>query len=159
MFYYSNAEPARPVMYEQFRGGAEELSLRAAQLQLIYPEAHWICENFTARSPKGFSYTTASLEPLVGIGVLIDRGVIDRDDKNQMCDPRLQYFAGGKDKAEKKKRQHAWLKEHDLYVTPKSVSSPDADDVRSSMAHAIAWFRRQKHMPTINHYFPESKDD
>ena len=155
---YSDTEPAKPIQVFQFRGGAEALVEICRDLDGLFPDAHWICEDFTARSTQDFSYTTASLEPLVGIGALVAMGLIDRSDRNQMCAPPLQYFVPGKSKAEKKKAQHKWLKDHGLYVAPKDVDSPDSDDVRSSMAHAISWFRRQKHLPTIRYYFPEGEN-
>ena len=158
MWTYSDTDYARCQIFSQFQGGAEALIKKAHEWRDRFPEAHWICENFTARSTHGFSYTTTSLEPLVGIGALVAMGLIDRKDRTQMQSPPLQYFAGGKNKAEKKKAQHKWLKDHGLYVAPKDVDSPDADDVRSSMAHAIAWFRRTSHRPTLEHYFREGED-
>ena len=159
LWTYSDTDYARCQIFSQFRGGAEALIKKAYEWKDRFPDAHWICEDFTARSTQGFRYTTASLEPLVGIGALVAMGLIDRSDRNQMCAPPMQYFVPGKNKAEKKKAQHKWLKDHGLYVAPKDVDSPDSDDVRSSMAHAISWFRRQKHLPTIRHYFPEGEND
>ena len=105
----------------------------------------FLVEKFNARGSanKRFSYTTKSLEPLRVEGALIARDV-----PITWVQPQQQYGFGGKDKAEKKKRQHAWLKENGYYVAPKAVGSKDADDVRSALAHAILWLRRQKHQPT-----------
>lgn len=155
---YSDTEPAKLINYAQVGGGTESLLEVVRDLDGLFPKAHWICEDFQARPQRGFGYTTASLEPLVGIGALIALGLIDRNDRNQMCAPIQQYFVGGKDKAEKKKRQHKWLKDNGFYITGKMVDSPDADDVRSSMAHAISWFRRHHHKPTLEEYFKEEDE-
>lgn len=105
-----------------------------------------LVEKFTARggANQSFSYRTDALEPL-----RVEGAILALDLAPEWVDPRQQYFIGGKDKAEKKKRQHAWLKENGYYIAPKDVGSPDADDVRSATAHAISWLRRQKHEPTL----------
>lgn len=112
-----------------------------------------VAEKFTARGGgQGFSLRTEHLEPLRVEGAMLAMGL-----KPHWRSPQHQYFAGGKTKAEKKKAQHKWLKDHGLYVTGKMVDSPDADDVRSSIAHAIAWLVSQRHKPTIEHYFKEEE--
>lgn len=115
-----------------------------------------IVEKFTARggANQGFAYRTKDLEPLRIEGAILAMGL-----KPTWVSPAQQYFSGGEGKAKKKQAQHKWLKEHGLYVAPKDVGSTDADDVRSTIAHSISHLRRTKHMPTINHYFPETTDD
>lgn len=110
-----------------------------------------IAEKFTARNTKGFSYTTASLEPLRGEGALIALGLMPDYSlaEKRWRDPSLQYFAGGSGKAERKKRQHSFLKANGFYRTGKDFGAADADDVRSAMAHGIAYIMRDlKHKPT-----------
>lgn len=111
-----------------------------------------IVEKFNARGSAnaGFSYTSKSLEPLRIEGALIAMGV-----PITWVQPPQQYFLPGKDKAEKKKRQHAWLKENGYYIAPKDVGCSDADDARSATAHAISWLRRQKHRPTLDQFNSE----
>lgn len=112
-----------------------------------------ICEKFTARNTQGFSYTTASLEPLRGEGALIDRGIMPdyTGAEKRWRDPGLQYLVGGKDKADKKKRQHRFLKESGFYLTGGDLGEPNADDFRSSCAHGIAYINRElKHKPTFD---------
>lgn len=106
-----------------------------------------LVEKFNARGSAnaGFSYTSKSLEPLRVEGALIAMGL-----PITWTQPSQQYFLPGKDKAEKKKRQHAWLKENGYYIAPKDIGSSDADDARSATAHAISWLRRQKHKPTLD---------
>lgn len=115
-----------------------------------------VSEKFTARNTKGFSYTTASLEPLRGEGVLIGLDLMpDYDPKEKRWrDPSLQYLVGGKDLADKKKRQHAFLKDIGFYRTnkdfPDSPSKDGADDFRSSAAHGLAYLAREVgHKPTF----------
>lgn len=150
----------------QFSGGAEELSewldfcynedepeWDFADLQFVYRyyaqpgSFKVICEAFTARNTKGFSYTTDSLEALVGIGVLVGRGLVDRNTKGYRA-PALQYLVGGKG-AEAKKRQHKFLRDSGYYRTGKDFGTPDADDFRSSCAHALNYLAREGHLPTF----------
>lgn len=113
-----------------------------------------ICERFTARATSGFSYTTASLEPLECQGFLKAHGLMPFDMTDpRYRDPKYMYFAGGKDKADKKKRMHAWLREAGFYVTGKQLGAPDADDARSAIAHGIAYLRGINHLPTLKEYF------
>lgn len=114
-----------------------------------------ISEKFTARNTKGFSYTTASLEPLRGEGALIALGLMpDYDPKEKRWrDPSLQYLVGGKDLANKKKRQHSFLKDIGFYRTnkdfPEAPAKDGADDARSAMAHALSYLIREvRHRPT-----------
>ena len=104
-----------------------------------------IAEKFTARNTRGFSYTTASLEPLRGEGALIALGLMpDYTPKEKRWrDPGVQYLVGGKDKSDKKKRQHKFLKESDFYRTGKDLGAPDADDARSAMGPGIAYITRE----------------
>lgn len=115
-----------------------------------------ICEKFTARSTKGFSYTTAALEPLRGEGAVIALGMMpDYSPKDKRWrDPGLQYLVGGKDLPDKKKRQHAFLKDSGFYLTnkdfPDSPSKDGADDFRSACSHGLAYLAREvKHKPTF----------
>lgn len=139
----------------QFSGGADGLrdwislsqvepwcGFNLFELAWVEPE-DVICEAFTARATQGFSYTTDSLEALVGIGVLVDRGLVDRSDKKRYRDPKLQYLVGGKDKADKKKRQHKFLKDSGFYVAPSALGTTDADDFRSACAHGLAYLQRE----------------
>lgn len=155
---YGDCCPPKLVEFAQFKGGTEELIKRVNSVAAKYPDAHIICEDFTARNNSSFSYRTKDLEPLVAIGALVAMSLIDRKDRNQMCAPALQYFMGGKTLQEKKTNRRLWLAENGFKVMPKDVGQPDCDDVRSSLGHAIAWFRRQKHLPTIEKYFPKQED-
>lgn len=159
VFEYSDTTPAKLREVSQFRGGTEALLERFNEVVDRTAYFDIVCEDFQARPQAGFSYTTASLEPLVAIGALLAGGWIDRRDKRQMASPKFQYFAGDGSK----KAQHAWLKEAGLYFTnkdfPDSPPKDKADDARSAIAHGISWFRREKHRPTIEHYFPKETDD
>jgi hypothetical protein len=107
-----------------------------------------ICEAFTARNPRGYHYTTSSLEALVGVGVLIDRRLVDRESKRYR-DPNYQYLVGGSDLKDKKRRMHRFLKESGFYVTGKQLGAPDADDARSAIAHGLAYLAREGHKKTF----------
>lgn len=105
-----------------------------------------LVEKFTARGSAnaGFSYRTEALEPLRVEGAILALGI-----EPTWVQPPQQYFLPGDGKADRKKKQHAWLKEHGYYIAPKDVGCKDSDDARSALAHCISWLRRQKHKPTL----------
>lgn len=168
---YSNTEPFKLTHFFQIEGGVEGFlrDLRVRDyLSTEYPRVYVrdvcisddkvvkaIAEKFNARggANSGFSYRTRDLEPLRIEGSMLALGL-----NPHWVSPPQQYFAGGEGKAKKKQAQHKWLKEKGLYVTGKMVGCDNADDVRSAIAHAIAFLVRQKHRPTIEHYFPKEKD-
>lgn len=111
-----------------------------------------IAEKFAARNTRGFSYTTASLEPLRGEGALIALGLMPdyTPKEKRWTDPKLQYLVGGEDLADKKKRQHKFLKDNGFYKTGKDFGTPDADDFRSAASHGLAYLARElHHKPTF----------
>lgn len=183
---YSDAEPFRVTHAFQIEGGVEGFVKSVRMLRgdygeygtlavgdlVTYPSSFFdlweegfegkteqsgtvLVEKFNARGSanSGFSYTSKSLEPLRVEGALIAMGV-----PITWVQPPQQYFLPGKSKAEKKKRQHAWLKENGLYIAPKDVGCSDADDARSALAHCISYLRRQRHAPTMD-LFRKDEDD
>lgn len=138
----------------QFEGGVSALMDWHNGLPPVADET--IVEKFTARATDGFSYTTRSLEPLVCEGFLIAHGYVPPYQSAKTpgwVQPPAQYFAGGKGKADKKKRQHAFLKATgEFYVTGKQFGTPNADDARSAIAHGLAYLR-ETHAPTRAHYW------
>lgn len=113
-----------------------------------------LVEKFTARGAAAgpFALKTNALEPLRIEGALLAMGITPT-----WVSPAQQYFLPGESKAEKKKRQHAWLQENGYAIMPKDLGTKDADDARSACAHAISWLRRQKHKPTLE-LFREEND-
>lgn len=105
----------------------------------------YIAEKFTARNTQGFSYTTDSFEPLRIEGMLVYSEYLPdyTPTEKRWRDPKLQYLVGGKDKAEKKKRQHKFLKDSGFYVAPSALGTTDADDFRSACAHGLAYLQRE----------------
>lgn len=128
------------------------------EMGFYYDEAPTVvAEKFTARNTKGFSYTTASLEPLRGEGALIALGLMPDYTlaEKRWRDPNYQYLVGGKDKADKKKRMHAFLNDVGMRRTgkdfPDSPTKDGADDFRSACAHGVAYISRElKHKPTFD---------
>lgn len=155
---YGQGKPPILLDKAQFGGGTEKLIEKLVEFRDAYPDAHVIYEDFTARNNGSFGYTTASLEPLVGIGALIALGLIDRANPDQRCAPALQYFLPGKTLVEKKKKRRLWLEENGFKVMPKDVGCPDADDVRSAISHGIAWLRRKRDPGTLE-LFREKEND
>lgn len=112
-----------------------------------------IVEKFQARATEGFSYTTRSLEPLVCEGTIIDRGLVPdySASEKRWRQPKDQYLVGGEDLADKKKRQHRFLKESGFEIGRKEIGEtlPNYDDARSATAHALAYLVKvRKHQPT-----------
>lgn len=111
-----------------------------------------ITEKFTARNTQGFSYRTDALEPLRCEGALIALGLMPDYivSEKRWRDPGLQYLVGGTGKADKRKRQHALLKDSGFYRTGKDLGTPDADDFRSAASHGLAYLAKElKHKPTF----------
>ena len=108
-----------------------------------------IAEKFTARNTRGFSYTTASLEPLRCEGALIALGLMPdyTPKEKRWMDPGVQYLVGGKDLAAKRSRQHGFLQDSGFYRTnrdfPDSPAKDKADDFRSAAAHGLAYLARE----------------
>lgn len=159
---YEDDNPAQLVEGWQFTGGVvgltEWLMESLVDETVILPMGRVITgvrilsEKFTARATKGFSYTTASLEPLRGEGALIALGLMPDYSvaEKRWRDPAFQYFAGGTSKAEKKRRQHAFLKANGFYRTGKNFGTADADDFRSAASQGIVYIARElKHRPTF----------
>lgn len=114
-----------------------------------------IAEKFTARgSANQFAYRTEALEPLRVEGAMLALGI----DPEWVYPQAMYFMVPPGSKANRKTMMHRWLKEHDLYVAPKDVGCKDADDARSAVAHAIAWLRKKKHLPTLKHYFGGSDE-
>lgn len=116
-------------------------------------------EKFTPLQNKGFSLTLDSVEPLRIEGALVAMGIVPdyAPDSPHWQRPNEMYWVPGKNAAEKRKRQTAWVKDRfpELHLTGKSVNAPDADDARSAQWHALAYLRRN-HLPSARHYFPEA---
>lgn len=115
-----------------------------------------IAEKFTARNTKGFSYTTAALEPLRCEGVLIAKALMPdyAPKEKRWVDPKYQYLVGGKDLAAKKARQHRFLDDIGMRRTnkdfPDSPAKDKADDFRSACAQGIAYLARTGHRPSYD---------
>lgn len=166
MISYEDDSPAELVMGWQFTGGVTGLlewikgdfdtPLESVQLKTIRPMTV-IAEKFTARNTRGFSYTTASLEPLRGEGALISLGLMPDYTvaEKRWRDPKYQYLVGGDSLPDKKARMHQFLKESGFYRTnkdfPDSPKKDGADDFRSACAHGIAYIARElHHRPTFD---------
>lgn len=76
--------------------------------------------------------------------------LVAHDLPDEYVQPAQQYIAGGKGKAERKKRQHALLRDTGFYRTGKDLDAPDADDFRSACAHALSWLMRTGHKMTYD---------
>lgn len=147
----------------QFEGGAPALArfLTIKRIRLTVsgelligdiPLTWMPVEKFTPRSHEGFSLTQKSAEPLRGEGVLIGRGF---ETFIEWQEPSAQYFMGGINLPDRKKRSREFLKLHGLYVTGKLVGQKDANDAISAELHAIAFLRKRRHMPTLMELFGE----
>jgi hypothetical protein len=121
--------------------------------ETVTSEATVLAEKFTARGAAAgpFALKTSALEPLRIEGALLAMRV-----PVTWVSPAQQYFLPGKDKAEKKKRQHAWLRENGYAIMPKDLGTKDADDARSACAHVISWLRKF-HKPTQDMFRKESR--
>lgn len=124
-------------------------------------EVRAVVEKFTPLQNKGFGLTLDSVEPLRIEGALVAMGIVpDYEPSSPHWQrPNEMFWVPGKNAAEKRKRQVAWVKERfpELHLTGKSVNAPDADDARSAQWHALAYLRRN-HLPSARYYFPEAAE-
>lgn len=172
LFTFGDDEPFTPIKLWQFPRGAEGLRLWAEYVELepkyrlghlhgeapisaLYSGAHLdalVVEKFTPRQNEEFKLTQDSVEPLRGEGALIGRGL---GPLIQWAEPSQQYFIGSPDlpKAEKRKLSKAFLETNGLKIVGSMVGNKDAEDAISAELHAIAWLRRQRHMPTMRALF------
>lgn len=162
LFSWDDDQPFRQEELWQFGNGAAGLRafLVGTGIHLVgplskpafgsIPLSAIVVEQFTPRSHAGFALTRAAVEPLRGEGVLIGRGL---DPFIWWAEPAAQYFMGGNDLKERKKRSREFLKLHGIYATGKTVGQKDADDAISAELHAIAWLRRRRHQPTLVELF------
>lgn len=170
-FTWSDDEPFKPTRLLQFDGGAGSLAKVLKHLALSVDKDGTlmmndaeddnepgvldalVVEKFTPRSARAgaeFSLTRASAEPLRCEGVLVGLGV---EEHIEWGEPSMQYFMGGADLKDRKKRAREFLRENGLYATGSMLGQKDADDAISAELHAIAWLRRKRHMPTLQALF------
>ena len=138
----------------QVSGGVTGFLALLDMLREYEGQGTWICEKYSPRpsTATGFQQSLKTSLPLVCEGVLIGRGLMPvyTPSEKRYRDPSLQYFSGGSGKAERKKKQHAFLKANGVYKTGKDFGTPDADDFRSAAAHGIAYIARElHHKPTF----------
>ena len=146
--------PAELVAAFQVSGGVSGFLALLDMLREYEGQGTWICEKYSPRpsTATGFQQSLKTSLPLVCEGVLIGRGLMPvyTPSEKRYRDPSLQYFSGGSGKAERKKKQHAFLKANGFYKTGKDFGTPDADDFRSAAAHGIAYVARElHHKPTF----------
>lgn len=150
-----DSQPAELLAAYQVDGGVAGFLGLLDTLEEYRGFATWICEKYSPRpsTATGFQQSLKTTLPLVCEGVLIGRDLMPvySSSEKRYRDPSLQYFSGGTGKAERKKRQHAFLKANGFYRTGKDFGTADADDFRSATAHGINYIARElKHKPTFD---------
>lgn len=117
-----------------------------------------ISEKFVPLSGGGFSQTLDSVEPLRIEGAMVALEMIEDYTPQSIHWQRAseQYWVTGANKAEKRKKQKQWLKDHGLYLVGKDVNAPDAEDVISSSFHAIQWLKKN-HKPSRLEWFGDTE--
>lgn len=166
LFSWDDDEPFKQEALWQFGGGAHGLALflNAKNVEITSHVAWFgdtpldriVVEKFTPRNNSSFGLTQDSVEPLRGEGVLIGRGL---GAFITWQAPAAQYFMGGADLKDRKKRSREFLKLNGLYATGKTVGQKDADDAISAELHAIASMRKMRHMPTLVELFQPEEDE
>jgi hypothetical protein len=152
-FEWGETSPFQIVRSWQFSGGAPMLArvLNNAVAIDLHAYDAIVVEKFTPRANSGFALTRKSAEPLRGEGVLYGLGVTDED--IHWREPSQQYFMGGTNLTERKKRSRDFLKKHNIYPSGAAMGQSDADDAISAELHAIGWLRSIRHMPTLERFF------
>lgn len=167
---YSDTEPYKLTHAFQIEGGVEgfigkvssyftesrcpenrlEIFDEVYDAEEIGKSVNVIIEKFTARGAgNAFSYRTDALEALRVEGAILAMGI----DPIWRSPQHMYFMVPSGFKGNKKSLSHKWLKDNGLYVAPKEVGCKDADDVRSSILHAVSWLRSIGHKPTLEKYF------
>lgn len=108
-----------------------------------------VAEKFQPINHSNYALTTASVEPLRCEGVLLALDMMLDYPHETWRHPKDQYFIGGVDLADKKKRAHRFLKDNGMYVTGKTMGCADANDARSAILHGVSYaIKVLKHKPT-----------
>ena len=148
--HYTETQPYHLLRAWQFSGGAMGLIDWIKHKHVSGPMTI-ISEKFTPRPNGKFGLTLASVESLVGEGVLLAFDLMPpyTPSESRWQQPQMQYFVGGKDKTEKRKRLKKFLKDTDNYVFGKELGQPDNEDAVSAIAHGIAYVMKiETHAPT-----------
>lgn len=141
----------------QISGGLEGVMEFFTENRAEFRSSTVVAEKFTPRSGQGFSHTLKSVEPLRVEGALIALNLMPSYPDPRWRQPSAQYFTGGSDPKDRKRRSREFLKEHGLYLTGKSVGQPDADDAISATLHLFGYALQTKHIPTLKKYFKEDE--
>lgn len=163
LFEYGEERPAELVKAWQFDGGLS--GFLGWWRWLCEPDWHTFMlagsEKFTPLQNKGFSLTQDSVEPLRIEGAMVALGIVPEytPDSPLWQRPSEMYWVPGRNAAEKRKNQVAWIKERfpELHLTGKDVGAPDADDARSALWHGMVYLRKT-HLPSALNWFGESDE-
>jgi len=138
--HYTETQPYHLLRAWQFSGGAMGI-IDWIKHKHISRSMTIISEKFTPRPNGKFGLTLGSVESLVGEGVLLAFDLMPpyTPSESRWQQPQMQYFVGGKDKTEKRKRLKKFLKDTDNYVFGKELGQPDNEDAVSAIAHGIAY--------------------
>lgn len=153
--HYGEATPFTLDGYAQVDGGLPGLLIWLNENQSTADSHVWWAEFY---KPYSAIQTIDSMYPKYVEGALVTLGYMhDYDlDPARWRTSNYQYVVSGKNAAEKKRNQLAWIKENhpELYVTGKMVGQSDADDVRSAIGHLLSIMRdKLGHRPTIEKYW------
>lgn len=158
--HYTEDTPLKITGRQQFAGGLQGfLEWQGGDIwDLADGSVLVISEKFTPRPNEKFNLTLKSVEPLRIEGALVAMGMMPDYPDPRWRSPAAQYFSGGANLTERKKKSRQFLKDHDLYITGKDVGQKDADDAISATLHLIAYMRHINHLPTLKHYFGGADD-
>lgn len=154
------------LMHDDWRAFLDELAYVPGEIGEVYGD-DWHTfmragsEKFTPLQNRGFSLTQDSVEPLRIEGAMVALGIIPEYTPGSPLwqRPSEMYWVPGRNAAEKRKNQVAWVKERfpELHLTGKDVGAPDADDARSALWHGMVYLRKT-HLPSALNWFGESDE-
>lgn len=132
---FSDTEPYKLYETHQVPNGVEGfLYWLKTNPQFLLNDIVWVSERFVLRSSNKF---VADLEPVRIEGAMEALGLKPvwqlRTDKMFVTDELL--------------------KEHDLWQTGKQFGWKDGRDANDAIIHALAYLRKNKHMPTLLNYW------
>lgn len=120
-----------------------------------------ISEKFTPRShgpAKGF--TQKSVEPLRVEGAIQAMFNLPNPFEDltppRWRQPSQQYFSGGDNLEEKKRKSRDFLEKHGITLKGSDLGAPNEDDATSATLQGFAYLRDTRHRPTLETYFKDT---
>jgi len=151
---YWDDSPLRIIERRQYLGHPNYVEIKARGGLVV-------CERFVPLNNDGFSHTAATIEPVRIESALMQHGLMPEDYTDKRWQRAgCQLIVGKRGYPTRKQANDAFLREHGLWSTGKTVGRPDANDANSAMKHLIYYMKNTLvHHPTIDLFWPRTRQN